>query len=244
MAYTDRFQGRMQQNPRLPREGHASRFARRELDLKRLRTRMCARLVEQGIARQTVLDAMASVPRHLFVQEAFHLQAYEDTCLPIGLGQTISSPYTVALMTELLEVERGMRVLEIGTGSGYQAAVLACMGCHVFSIERIKEILLRTQVLLRRLGFGSIHLQRGDGTLGYPQAAPFDRIIVTAGGPEIPEPLVQQLDEGGILLMPLGVRQRVQEIIRLHKVRGALKQETFGATAFVDLVGSYGWKGQ
>ncbi len=221
---------------------NANRLDHKERNLRRLRIRMCDGLVEKGITDRNVLDAMSSVPRHAFVQEALQLQAYEDTSLPIGYGQTISQPYTVAYMTELLELSPGMRVLEVGTGSGYQAAVLAMMGCYVFTIERLRELYTRTQSLLRRLGFGSIHMQRGDGTLGYPQAAPYDRIIVTAGGPEIPQPLVQQLDDNGILLIPVGKQQRVQQFIRIRKVRGVLYEETFGSTAFVNLVGSYGWE--
>lgn len=205
---------------------------------------MCANLRARGISAQAVLAAMHTVPRHAFVPEALRFQAYEDTPLPIGYGQTISQPYTVAFMSELLLVEKGMHVLEVGTGSGYQAAVLATMGCTVFSIERLVELYRRTQPLLRRLGFRSIHMQRGDGTLGCPQAAPFDRIIVTAGGPKIPEPLIQQLDENGILLMPVGEKQRIQQFIRVRKVRGVLYEETFGQTAFVNLVGSYGWASQ
>ena len=238
MGYRDKNQDGQ---PQAQYRSQQLRSSRQDLSLKRLRLRMCEHLMELGIAKQSVLDAMAAVPRHLFVQEAFQLQAYEDTCLPIGLGQTISKPSVVARMTELLEVEKGTRVLEIGTGSGYQAAILAAIGCYVISIERLRELYLRTQLLLRRLGFGSIHLERGDGTLGYPQAAPFDRIIVTAGGPKIPEPLLKQLDEEGILLMPFGQRQRLQQIIRIRKVRGTLTKETFGPTAFVNLVGSYGW---
>ena len=211
-------------------------------DHKRLRLRMCEQLRAQGIYKESVLDAMYQVPRHLFVQEALRGQAYEDTSLPIGLGQTISQPYTVAFMSQLLEVEKGMRVLEIGTGSGYQAAVLTAMGCHVFSIERLRDLYLRTRTLLRALGFQSIHLQCADGTLGFPQAAPFDRIIVTAGGPTIPDPLVNQLDDYGILLIPVGTEQRAQEMIRVRKNHGLARIENLGPAVFVNLVGNYGWK--
>ncbi len=145
-------------------------------------------LQARGISDPAVLQAMSIVPRHLFVQEALRVQAYEDTPLPIGYGQTISQPYIVALMSQLLEVEQGMRVLEIGTGSGYQAAVLASMGCTVFTVERMRELYQNTAVLLQQLGLRGIYMQRRDGTLGMPEAAPFDRIIVTAGGPEIPNP--------------------------------------------------------
>lgn len=223
------------------RSTRPERRAQKDRELKRLRQRMYNTLLSRGITSHAVLDAMQTVPRHYFVQEALQLQAYEDTSLPIGYGQTISQPSTVAFMTELLEVTPNMHILEIGTGSGYQAAILAQMGCNVVSIERLRELYGKTKALLRRLGFRSIHMHCGDGTLGFPPAAPYDRIIVTAGGPEIPEPLVQQLDDNGILLMPVGRTQRNQEIIRLRKVRGILYEETFGTTAFVNLVGSYGW---
>ena len=198
-------------------------------------------LEARGITDCGVLAAMGSVPRHLFVQEALRAQAYEDTPLPIGYGQTISQPYIVALMSQLLEARRGMRVLEIGTGSGYQAAVLASMGSVVFTVERLRELYQSTAPLLRQLGLRSIHMQRRDGTLGVPEAAPFDRIIVTAGGPEVPPPLVDQLDEGGILLIPVGSRPRTQRLLRLRKTQGRVSREDLGPVIFVDLVGDHGW---
>ncbi len=214
-----------------------------QVDPKRLRRRMVREQLEaRGISHPGVLAAMAAVPRHLFVQEALRAQAYEDTPLPIGYGQTISQPYIVALMSELLEVERGMRVLEIGTGSGYQAAVLATMGCTVFTVERLRELYLNTGALLRQLGLRGIHMQRRDGTLGVPEAAPFERIIVTAGGPEIPRPLLEQLDEGGILLIPVGTRPRTQRLMRLRKEQGRICSEDLGSVIFVDLVGDHGWQ--
>lgn len=219
-----------------------SRQPKTILDHKRLRLRMCEQLRAKGISQDSVLEAMYQVPRHLFVQEALQTQAYEDRALPIGLGQTISQPYTVALMSQLLEIEKGMRVLEIGTGSGYQAAVLTAMGCYVFSIERLRPIYLKTRTLLHALGFQRIHLQCADGTLGFPQAAPFDRIIVTAGGPTIPDPLINQLDDQGILLIPVGSEQREQEMVRLRKIHGVVRTENLGPAVFVNLVGNYGWK--
>ncbi|MBQ7585933.1 MAG: protein-L-isoaspartate(D-aspartate) O-methyltransferase [Desulfovibrionaceae bacterium] len=209
---------------------------------KRLRLRLRNELIALGITQEAVLDAMYQVPRHLFVQEALRAKAYENTSLPIGLGQTISQPYTVAMMSELLEIQKGMRVLEIGTGSGYQAAVLATMGCYVFSIERLRELHLKTRALLRSLGYQSIHMQCGDGTLGFPQAAPFDRIIVTAGGPEIPQPLVNQLDNQGIMLIPVGSKQRLQNLIRIRKNHNTIHTENLGPAVFVNLVGNYGWQ--
>ena len=212
------------------------------VDPKRLRRRMVREQLEaRGISDPAVLGAMLAVPRHLFVQEALRSQAYEDTPLPIGYGQTISQPYIVALMTQLLEVQRGMRVLEIGTGSGYQAAVLATLGCTVFTVERMRELYQNTSGLLRQLGLRGIHMQRRDGTLGMPEAAPFDRIIVTAGGPEVPRPLVEQLDEGGIMLIPVGSKPRTQRLVRVCKEQGRVSSEDLGPVVFVDLVGDHGW---
>lgn len=210
-------------------------------DPRRLRRRMVEALVARGISDADVLSAMGQVPRHLFVQEALRAQAYEDTSLPIGYGQTISQPYSVALMTQMLEVRRGMRVLEIGTGSGYQAAILASLGCTVFTVERLRELYLMARALLRQLGLRGIHMQRGDGTLGMPGAAPFERILVTAGGPEIPPPLVEQLEDNGIMLIPIGERPRSQRLIRVRKSQGRVSREDLGPAVFVDLVGNHGW---
>ena len=220
---------------RPPRQSHFSP------DPVRLRRRMVQELEARGIVDEAVLAAMQSVPRHLFIQEALRAQAYEDTSLPIGYGQTISQPYTVAAMSSYLQVQRGMRVLEIGTGSGYQAAVLAAMGCTVFTVERIRELYLAARELFQGLGIRSIHMRRDDGTLGMSEAAPFDRIIVTAGGPEIPTPLVDQLDIPGIMVIPVGERRRTQHLVRLWKDVDGIHQETLGNAVFVDLVGNHGW---
>lgn len=198
-------------------------------------------LEARGITDTAVLNAMSCVPRHLFVQEALQSQAYKDTALPIGCGQTISQPYMVGLMSQLLEVKKGTRVLEIGTGSGYQAAVLAAMGCTVFTVERLRELYQNAVSLFRQMGLHSIHVQLHDGTLGVPDAAPFDRIIVTAGGPEVPAPLVEQLDEDGILLIPVGPRLR-QRLVRVRKIQGQIQQDDLECVEFVDLVGNHGWK--
>lgn len=212
------------------------------VDPKRLRERMVREQLERrGIQDPAVLAAMRIVPRHLFVQEALRAQAYEDTPLPIGYGQTISQPYIVALMSELLEVQPGMRVLEIGTGSGYQAMVLATMGCTVFTVERIRELYMATGALLRHLKPRGIHMKRDDGTLGMPEAAPFDRIIVTAGGPEVPLPLVSQLENHGVLLIPVGGKRRAQRLLRVRKEGEAVTTEDIGDVVFVDLVGNHGW---
>ncbi len=198
---------------------------------------------ERGISDPLLLEAMSNVPRHLFVPEAFRAHAYDDTPLPIGRGQTISQPYMVARMTQALKVSPGMRVLEIGLGSGYQAAILAAMGCIVFGMERISEICNSTRSRLKNLAFRNIHVQMGDGTLGLSTAAPFERILVSAGGPKIPPPLVSQLDCEGILVIPVGNQQRTQRLIRICNTRKGIVQEDLGSAAFVNLVGNHGWFG-
>ncbi len=209
---------------------------------RRNRERMVsAQIMARGVDNERVLAAMSAVPRHMFVDEAMAAEAYEDYPLPIGLGQTISQPYIVALMSQLLESTPEMKVLEIGTGSGYQAAVLAEMGLDVYTVERMREIYLRTSTLLRKLKYFHIACRLGDGTLGWPEEAPFERILVTAGGPFVPEPLLEQLADPGILLMPVGARARVQQLIRVHKRDGEIIREDLGAVSFVDLVGNHGW---
>ncbi|MDR1776874.1 MAG: protein-L-isoaspartate(D-aspartate) O-methyltransferase [Desulfovibrio sp.] len=196
-------------------------------------------LQARGIRDERVLSAMNNVPRHLFVQKALAVQAYEDTPLPIGFGQSISQPYIVALMSSLLKLKPGLRVLEIGTGSGYQAAVLAQLGCTVFTVECVPELYRETGNLLHSLGFRSIYAFFGDGTLGLPDAAPFDRIIITACGPKIPAPLVEQLDKNGILIAPVGSREH-QRLTCLHKSGDHPVAREHDAVIFVDLVGIHG----
>lgn len=198
-------------------------------------------ILARGISDPAVLRAMGTVPRHSFVEEALAAKAYEDYPLPIGFGQTISQPYVVARMSELLEASPGMRVLEIGTGSGYQAAILEAMGLEVYTVERLRELYFRTGKLFMRLRLTSIRMKLDDGTLGWPQEAPFDRIIVTAGGPEIPEPLVAQLGDPGILVVPVGATRSMQKLVRVHKRDGVISKEDKGSVAFVDLVGKHGW---
>ena len=211
-------------------------------NFKRNRQRMVTdQIMARGIVDERVLAAMSAVPRHFFVDEAMAAEAYEDYPLPIGLGQTISQPYVVALMSQLLEAAPGMKVLEVGTGSGYQAAVLAEMGLDVYSVERMRELHLRTSALLRKLRYFHIACRLGDGTLGWPEEAPFERMLVTAGGPFIPEPLLDQLADPGILLMPVGARARMQRLVRVHKQNGEIHREDLGAVSFVDLVGNHGW---
>lgn len=226
-----------------PQYASASRINRGALiDPRRLRQRMVReQIAARGISQPEILEAMSLVPRHLFVPEAFQSHAYEDSPVPIGYGQTISQPYMVALMTSLLEVEKGMRVLEIGAGSGYQAAILATLGCNVISIERLPDLYQRARELLRKMGYRSIHLHKGDGTLGFAVSAPFERILVTAGGPQVPPPLLAQLADKGILLIPVGEKPRTQRLLRLRKQNGHILQEDLGPAAFVDLVGNHGW---
>lgn len=203
---------------------------------------MVAEQIEaRGVSDPLVLAAMRQVPRHLFVQEALQAHAYDDTALPIGFGQTISLPYTVARISELAEPARGLRALEIGAGCGYQMAVLAAMGLTVYGIERVREIYEATALRLRRMGLKHAHVHRGDGTLGFSPAAPFDRIVVSAGGPSIPEPLVNQLGDNGVMVIPVGAVQRRQRLIRIRKISGKAYMEDLGPATFVDLVGSHGW---
>lgn len=198
-------------------------------------------IAARGIRDAAVLHAMGSVPRHLFVEEALVSQAYGDHPLPIGHGQTISQPYVVALMSELLEAEKGMRVLEIGTGSGYQAAILEAMGLDVYTVERLRELYFKTSSLFMRLRLLSIRMKLDDGTLGWPEAGPYDRIIVTAGGPEVPEPLIAQLADPGIMVIPVGAERASQKLVQVRKQGGRVSMDTKNAVAFVDLVGKHGW---
>ena len=211
-------------------------------DMRISRERMVRDQIEaRGISDPNVLHAMRTVKRHLFVAEALYARAYADRAVPIEHGQTISQPYIVALMSELLQASPKMRVLEIGTGSGYQAAVLAAMGLTVFSVERIRELFFATRALLQDLSVRNVHMKLADCTLGMPEAAPFDRIIVTAGGPVVPPPLLEQLDDPGILVMPVGAQQGTQQLVRVIKNNGKIDQENMDAVAFVDLVGLHAW---
>ena len=194
-----------------------------------------------------VAEAMLSVPRELFVPEAYRQLAYDDRPLPIGEGQTISAPSIVARMTELLDVREGHKVLEVGTGSGYQAAVLAMLvggSGHVWTIERIRSLAEAAEARLRSLGLlGRVTVVVGDGTLGYPPAAPFDRIIVTAAAPSIPQPLVDQLSPGGKLVIPVGSKEE-QTLLVVTKEEGGLRIARDLEVIFVPLIGKYGWPGQ
>lgn len=198
-------------------------------------------LLPRGIKDPRVLEAMGKVPRHLFVEEALIGEAYNDHPLPIGNKQTISQPYIVALMTEALELTGTEKTLEIGTGSGYQTAVLAELTRTVFTVERVKSLMVNARDLLNKLGYKNILYKAFDGTLGWQQYKPYDAIIVTAGAPKIPQPILQQLAEGGRLIVPVGNRYS-QELIRVTRRKGRNIQQNLGGCRFVDLVGLHGWK--
>jgi protein-L-isoaspartate(D-aspartate) O-methyltransferase len=209
----------------------------------RLREEMVERqLRRRGIADETVLAAMNAVPRELFVPPEIRADAYRDDALPIASGQTISQPYIVALMTELLAPRAGMRVLEVGTGSGYQAAVLATIGCDVVSVERHPELAEAAGARLAELGLLSlVRIEVGDGSLGWPAAAPFDGIMVTAAAPRVPPTLRSQLAEGGRLVVPVGP-QRSQELVVVVRLGDSFDERTFGGCVFVPLLGAEGHK--
>lgn len=199
---------------------------------KGLRRRLVEALRKRGITDEAVLAAMYAVPRHFFLDKAFEEHAYEDKAFPIGHEQTISQPYTVAYMTSLLAVKPRDRVLEIGTGSGYQAAILAALGARVFTIERQEGLYMQAKSLLEGLGFETVRCFFGDGTRGLPQYAPYDSIIVTAGAPIVPEPLRGQLEVGGTLVIPVG--EEVQYMYRITRVsNGEFKEEILDAFRFV-----------
>lgn len=200
-------------------------------------------LVPRGISDPSVLAAMGAVPRHLFVEEALRPQAYGDFPLPIGEGQTISQPYIVAMMTQLLELKKSDRVLEIGTGCGYQTAILAAICAKVYTVERIKPLLARARRIFDRLQLFNILSKADDGTEGWPEHAPFDAIIVTAGGPSIPEPLIAQLADPGILVIPVGDRD-LQALTVLRKENGEISSRVAEHVRFVKLVGTHGWQAE
>jgi len=197
-------------------------------------------LVPRGIRDPAVLEAMGSVPRHLFVEEALAGKAYSDNALPIGSRQTISQPYIVAMMTQLLKPGPQDRVLEIGTGSGYQTAVLARLCATIFGMERIPALAQRAAQTLRRLGVANAHVMVGDGTEGLPDEAPFSRILVAAGSPAVPAPLAAQLSEGGRLVLPVGSQDRQTLLVVTRDAQG-YRTESYDACVFVKLIGRNGW---
>jgi len=205
------------------------------------RARLVERLREQGIRDLSVLQAFAQTPRHLFVPEAVRHRAYEDAALPIGGGQTISQPFTQARYLEALRLQGRERVLEIGTGSGYQAAVLAAMGAEVYTVERIPELAETARGLLDELGYGDVRVRVGDGSAGWPEKGPFDAILVAAGAPEPPPSLLDQLDpDGGRLVVPVGDRE-LQNLVLVERSGTEFTTRRMMACRFVPLVGADGW---
>ena len=197
-------------------------------------------LRSRGIRDERVLKAMTEIPRHWFVPEAFEAKAYGDHALPIGQEQTISQPYMVAQMTELLEVDRDSTVLEIGAGSGYQTAVLSAVAGRVFALERLSDLARTAQANIRRLGCYNATVKWFDGTIGWSEHAPYNGILVAAGGPEVPEPLVQQLAIGGRLVIPIGDSEQ-QTLVRVIRTESGVVRENHGQCMFVKLIGRYGW---
>jgi len=198
-------------------------------------------IAPRGVSDPRVLAAMRQVPRHRFIPSHLWDQAYSDYPLPIGEDQTISQPYIVALMTEILEIKSTDKVLEVGTGSGYQAAILAELAAQVFSIDRVASLLAQAENTLHSLGYINIKTRVGDGTLGWPEEMPFDAIIVTAGAPQVPRPLTEQLTLGGRLVIPVGDRWS-QTLTCVRKTKEGLKFEYHGGCRFVRLIGEYGWQ--
>jgi protein-L-isoaspartate(D-aspartate) O-methyltransferase len=212
------------------------------MDYAALRKRMVEeQLIPRGIKNQRALDAFYGLQREKFIPEESRTSAYADFPVPVGNGQTISQPYIVALMTECLDLTGQEKVLEIGTGSGYQAAILAELAREVYSIERFEGLSNKAQAVLKELGYTNIKMKVGDGTLGWPEEAPFDRIIITAASPKIPLPLIEQLKEGGKLILPLG--ESFSQVLTLAQKKGnRLEAVDICGCVFVPLIGKYGWK--
>jgi protein-L-isoaspartate(D-aspartate) O-methyltransferase len=214
------------------------------IDFPKARLKMVEdQITLRGIKNARLIAAMKKVPRHLFVEEALQSQAYTDHPLPIGEKQTISQPYMVALMTEALLLTGKEKVLEIGTGSGYQTAILAEMCEKVFSVERIRPLAVRARKLLYELGYFNVEIKIFDGTFGWMEESPFDAILVTAGSPDIPQPLVDQIAMGGRLVIPVG-DAFVQDLFRVTKTEEGVKREDLGGCRFVKLIGKYGWEAE
>ena len=211
------------------------------MDWESLRNEMVeTQLVRRGITDEAVLEAMREVPRHLFVAPGMESRAYGDHALPIGEGQTISQPFMVALMTQALKLTGSERVLEIGTGSGYQTAVLSKLAEQVFSIERVESLTARARTILEDLGASNVAIRIGDGTIGWKEFEPYDRIIVTAGAPEVPPSLEEQLGDPGIMAVPVG-SQGLQQLRIVVKNQGKVSVRDAGGCVFVPLVGREGW---
>jgi protein-L-isoaspartate(D-aspartate) O-methyltransferase len=212
------------------------------MDLEILRKRMVEeQLIPRGINNPKVLDAFKKIERHKFMPDELKMSSYADFPVPIGEGQTISQPYIVALMTECLDLTGEERVLEIGTGSGYQTAILAELSREVYTLERFENLAQKAEILLKKLGYLNIKVKSGDGTLGWPEFAPFDRIIITAASPIIPLPLIEQLKEKGKLILPLG--ESLSQVLTLvEKKEGKIEKSQICGCVFVPLIGEYGWK--
>ncbi|MEE8187942.1 MAG: protein-L-isoaspartate(D-aspartate) O-methyltransferase [Kiloniellales bacterium] len=213
--------------------GHAARKIRLLMQLRRA-----------GIAETDVLSAIERIPREVFVPKAFEDQAYENTALPIGKGQTLSQPEVVAVMTQALAVDRRLKVLEVGTGSGYQAAVLSRLCRRLYTIERHKELLEDAEARFLKLRLHNITTRVGDGAEGWPEQAPFSRIIVTAAAAQVPGALIDQLGPGGIMVVPVGRRSGVQELLRLTRTESGVQEENLGPVRFVPLVKALGEAGR
>jgi protein-L-isoaspartate(D-aspartate) O-methyltransferase len=212
------------------------------IDYAQARERMVEKqLVSRGIHDPRVLRAMAKVPRHLFLENELWDRAYEDHPLPIGANQTISQPYMVALMAEALELKGTERVLEVGTGSGYAAAVLGELCAEVFTVEAVEELALKARALLSNLGHRNVSVLVGDGTLGWEEHAPYDGIIISAAAPCIPRPLLEQLKTPGRLVFPMGEKE-LQTLVRIRKDTAGIREEYLGECLFVKLKGRYGWE--
>ncbi len=212
------------------------------MKFRRMREKMVSTQIEaRGIHDQRVLEVMRKVPRHLFIGEALRDQAYGDFPLPIGEGQTISQPYIVAEMTQALELSKDDRVLEIGTGSGYQTAILAELAYRIYTIERVRELFVRARKLLDELGYHNVVARCSDGTLGWRDESPFEAIIVTAGAPEVPEKLLEQLTSGGRLIIPVGNRFS-QTLLKIRKDEDGIHKTDLGGCRFVKLIGEHGWE--
>ena len=212
------------------------------IDFPKARLKMVEeQLTSRGVKDARLIAAMQKIPRHLFVEEALQSQAYTDHPLPIGEKQTISQPYMVALMTEALLLTGKEKVLEIGTGSGYQTAILAEMSEKVFSVERIRSLAIGARRLLYELGYFNVEIKIFDGTFGWMEESPFDAILVTAGSPDVPQPLVDQLTTGGRLVIPVG-DAFIQDLFRVTKTETGVKKEDLGGCRFVKLIGKYGWE--
>ena len=212
-------------------------------DFSKIRAKMVEdQIISRGVKDERVIAAMRKVSRHLFVEEALQGQAYTDHPLPIGEKQTISQPYMVALMTEALALTGKEKVLEIGTGSGYQTAILAEFAAKVFSIERIRTLAIQARKLLLELGYFNVEIKFSDGTVGWLDESPFDAIMVTAGAPDIPQPLIDQLKVGGRMAIHVGDAD-VQDLVRVTRTEDGIKKEDLGGCRFVKLIGKHGWNG-